>query len=207
MNRFNRVTSLLSLLLYALTVNSLSASELPKEDKFEDYGVIIKNSPFAPLTQSKKVETVVATPKPKIVNWELKGATKMADGWFVVVADKKAPGTNITLREDRENPNGLKIIRVDLKPDAYKESIVVLLDKDHGEVEVKFSTNSQWGGSKPATAGKTMPKPNPTGNTQSTQRNPTPSSNVQSPRPSSSSSKPSSSSSKPRRPIIRRVTK
>ena len=115
----------------------VASAQIPEEEKYSDYKHIVSKDPFAPLKQKEIVKQVVKAPPPK-VDWVLKGATKMQDGWLVVISNKKTPRENVIIRENQSREGVPSLISVMQNKNDYKKSSIKVKSTDGREQIVSF---------------------------------------------------------------------
>lgn len=129
----------LTIFLIGLCNYSAAQGELPQQSSSADFEAILRNKPFAKFTSSNKVKKVEVKTPPSRINWVLKGITKMSDGWHVVVANKKTPTKNLILKENSENQQAVKIVKVEPDRLDYKNTVVTIQVNDAGTQSIKFA--------------------------------------------------------------------
>lgn len=101
-------------------------AEPPSEPEYNDFVHIVSKKPFGPLEKKQvNVDVKEEVPKPKN-DWVLQGVTEFADGWLVVIANKKTPKEQLLIREGVENEHNIDIEEVIQNDDEMLETEVKL---------------------------------------------------------------------------------
>lgn len=119
--------------LFTMGSVCLQGLELPENPDYKDFSIIKEKDAFGKLPE--KIVITAAAPKkeeelPPEEEFILKGVTKMGEGWFVVVANRKAPGENVILKEGVSNGLNIEIGKVTKHPLDYRKTEVEILVDD-----------------------------------------------------------------------------